>query len=215
MRLLFVSGLSVSSNQVGRQLSREHDVTVIQSHPGTVAEILAAIARAAPDLLFVDRDLPGSDGISAVQEVARARRGPMPPVIILSDVHHAGDVTRAVKAGVRGYLTGNQETWTVNAAITAVVSGAAWLSPSAAGELLDELHKVTSRPAAALRHASLTERERSVIRLIAQGRSNVEVAQELGVSVSTIKGHVSRMLAKLHLRRRAQLAVVARDLDII
>jgi DNA-binding NarL/FixJ family response regulator len=215
MRLLFVSGPSPSSDQVRRQLDQEHDVTVIQSHSGTVADIFAATARSAADVLFIDRDLTGSDGITVAHSVVRAGRDLTPPVIILASVHHGGDVARAAKAGVQGYLIGSQETWILNAAIRAVVSSAAWLCPVATGELLDEFRNATPRSPTALKHAQLTARERSVIRLIAQGRSNVEVAQELGVSVSAIKAHVSRMLAKLHLQRRAQLAVVARDLDIV
>jgi DNA-binding NarL/FixJ family response regulator len=92
-----------------------------------------------------------------------------------------------------------------------IVVAAAWLSASAAGELLDVIRGVQPGPSP----VALTERERGVIRLIAHGYSNCEIARELGLSESTVKTHVSRMLRKLQLRRRTQLAVVARDIGAV
>jgi DNA-binding NarL/FixJ family response regulator len=92
-----------------------------------------------------------------------------------------------------------------------IVVAAAWLSASAAGDLLDGIRGGRPMPCP----VALTERERSVIRLIARGYSNCEVASELGLSESTVKTHVSRMLGKLQLRRRTQLAVFARDIGVV
>jgi DNA-binding NarL/FixJ family response regulator len=207
--------LSISSDQIRQQLSQQHEVTVVLSRSGTAAEIFTAMMEVAPDLLLIDRHLADSDGINIARDIGQAAPGRTPPVIVITGMHHAGDVARAATAGVRGYLTADQETWILNAAIGAVAAGAAWLSPLAARELLDEFRNAAHRRSAALELAALTGRELHVIRLIAQGQSNIEVARELGVSVSTVKGHVSRMLAKLQLRRRAQLAVVARDLGLM
>jgi DNA-binding NarL/FixJ family response regulator len=123
-------------------------------------------------------------------------------------------VVRAAKAGVRGFLIKNQETWTLGAAVRAVVSGAGWLSPAAAGELIDQVRGDQAEPAESP-PTPLTDRERVVVRLVALGFSNTEIAGELTLSESTVKSHVSRMLAKLGLRSRTQLAAFARDHGLV
>jgi DNA-binding NarL/FixJ family response regulator len=219
VRLLLVLRSSTSFDHIRQELSQEHDITVVahdSAHGSaadsvTVDNIFATLGHAAPDLVLIERDLPRSDAIALAGDIALARAS---PVIVLAGFYRAGDIAPAAKAGVRGYLTADQDARTWNAAIRAVASGAAWLCPAATGELLDEFGNRGARHRAAREHPPLTERERSVIRLIADGRSNIEVAAELGVSESTIKSHVSRMLAKLEVRRRTQLAVLARDLGI-
>jgi DNA-binding CsgD family transcriptional regulator len=165
VRLLLVPGLSAGFERLRRELSQgqETDTSSEAVSAETAQDIIAAMARTVPDLLFVNRDLMLPDGLGSADGE---------PVIVVA---------------------------------------AAWVSTSAAGELLDGIRGGRPGPCP----AALTERERGVIRLIALGYSNCEVARELGLSESTVKTHVSRMLGKLQLRRRTQLAVFARDIGVV
>jgi DNA-binding NarL/FixJ family response regulator len=131
--------------------------------------------------------------------------------VLLADAYRPGDALAAAKAGVRGYVVDADSGWAWGTVVRAVAAGGGWLAPAVAGELLDELRaRVPDRP-----RVPLTDRELSVLRLVARGCSNLEVAAELGLSQSTVKTHVSRMLARLHLRSRTQLAAFARDLGVV
>jgi DNA-binding NarL/FixJ family response regulator len=210
-RLLLVLGSSVSSDRIRRLVSSEHDLTVVDDIPESTKDIFSVVEHSAPEILLVDRDLRNSDGIAITGNIVRTRRGRAPSLIVLADFHRRGDAIMAAKAGARGYLVKSQASCMLGPAIRAVASGEAWLCPSAAAELLDELGPQRYKAREPL---PLTGRELNVIRLVAHGYSNVEAARELGVSESTVKTHVSRMLAKLNLRSRTQLAVFARDAGI-
>jgi DNA-binding NarL/FixJ family response regulator len=171
------------------------------------------IARLSPDVILVDQQLRGgdSDGIAIAASIIRRHGDRAPGVVLLADSAHDADVGRAAKAGIRGYLLEDDDTWILIAGIKAVASGEAWLSARAANGLLREY-----RRGGALEHRELqpevdclTARERSVIRLVALGRSNAEIAAELVLGRATVKTHVSRMLTKLKLRDRTQLAAFA------
>jgi DNA-binding NarL/FixJ family response regulator len=211
VRLLLVISSPTTSDSIRGALRNDQTF-------GPVAEIFEAhedihrcIAQLSPDVIIIDRDLPGADGIALADEVLRTHPQIAPALILLADAYHQGDAVRAARAGVRGYLLKDQEAWLLCAAIRAVASGAGWLSPAAAGELLGELRdSITLRPYRLQPGLDrLTQRERSVIRLVALGYSNIEIAGQLMLGASTIRTHVSRMLAKLDLRTRAQLAAIA------
>ncbi|MFD9893771.1 LuxR C-terminal-related transcriptional regulator [Amycolatopsis sp. NPDC059027] len=214
MRILLVLGSSISSNGIRRILAKEPETEVVEDVTQTGSDVFAALAAVEPDVVLVDRDLPGEDGIAVVAEVVRSTGRRAPWTLVLADAYRRGDAARAARAGARGYLIKNQEAWTLGAALKAVAGGEAWLSPQAAGELLEEFRGGRPGRREPRGATPLTERERGVIRLIAYGCSNLEVARELGVSESTVKTHVSRILAKLDLRSRTQLAAFARDLGI-
>jgi DNA-binding NarL/FixJ family response regulator len=211
VRLLLVISSSMSSDSIQGVLRNDHAVAHVTEVREALGDIHGIVAQLRPDVIMIDRDLPGADGIAVAEEILRAHPRNAPALILLADAYRAGDAVRAARAGIRGYLLKDQEAWMLCAALRAVASGAGWLSPVAAGELLDELHDDPSPrghgPQPELDR--LTERERSVIRLIALGYSNIEIAGQLMLGPSTIRTHVSRMLAKLELRSRAQLAAVA------
>lgn len=211
LRLLLVISSSISSNGIRDILKKDHTFRLVGEVREACDDIHHTIARSTPDVIMIDRDLSGTDGIAVAEEIIRSHNQNAGALILVADVYREGDAARAARAGIRGYLLKDQEGWTLCAAIRAVASGAGWLSPVAAGEVLDELHE-----SVALRRREpqpeldqLTARERSVIRLVALGFSNVEIANQLVLGESTIRTHVSRMLAKLELRSRAQLAAFA------
>lgn len=202
----------MSSDGIREILRKDRRITVVGDIDDVDEQFHRLVSQLRPEVLIVDRDLDHSDGISLATDIVSALGERAPMVIVLADAHHRGDVTRAARAGVRGFLIKNQETWTLGAAVRAVASGEAWLSPCAAGELIDELRGRQAEPARpAPRTPPLTGRERVVVRLVAQGCSNTEIAQKLTLSESTVKSHISRMLSKVGLRSRTQLAAFARD----
>ncbi|HET6709864.1 response regulator transcription factor [Amycolatopsis sp.] len=199
--------------RVGRQLAGEADIEVRYRTPETWSDVVTALEEFAPSVVVLDRDVLGTDGVTVAGDLVRAGRPPA--VVLLAGAYHPGDVVLAAKAGVRGYVvdSGGGSPWP--AVVRAVAAGGGWLAPVAVGELLDAFRtRVPHRPREPPR-IPLTDRELSVLRLVAQGCSNLEVAAELGLSQSTVKTHVSRMLARLDLRSRTQLAAFARDLGIV
>ncbi|SEC72678.1 DNA-binding response regulator, NarL/FixJ family, contains REC and HTH domains [Amycolatopsis tolypomycina] len=195
--------------RIGRQLAGEADIEVRHRTPETWGDVVTALDEFAPSVVVLDRDVLGTGDVTAVTGAARP-----PAVVLLAGAYHPGDVVLAAKAGVRGYVVDSGGSPWV-AVVRAVAAGGGWLAPVAVGELLDEVrtrepHRLREPP-----RIPLTERELSVVRLVAQGCSNLEVAAELGLSQSTVKTHVSRMLARLDLRSRTQLAAFARDLGIV
>ncbi|WP_213453490.1 response regulator transcription factor [Rhizomonospora bruguierae] len=166
--------------------------------PGAVAEV----ARLAPDVVLVEA------GAGGPATAADLRRGGAGPVVLLAGAVDEVPIDPAARAGVDGYVLTAEAGTSLIAAVRAVARGQAWLSPPFARRLLDLYRAAPAapRPAGGRR---LSERERSVLRLVAHGRTNAEIAHELVLGESTVKTHVSRLLTKLELRDRVQLAVFA------
>lgn len=205
MRLLLALAATISSDGIREILQKDFDIV------GDITDgerLRQLVSQERPEVLLVDRDLAGRDGISLATNLVAQLGGDAPMIIILADTHRRGDVTRAAKAGIRGFLIKSQEAWTLPAAVREVAAGAAWLSPAAAAELIDGIRSDQGEQ-------RLTDRERGVLRLVALGRSNAEIAGELTLSQSTVKSHISRMLSKLDLRSRTQLAAFAHDNDLV
>ncbi len=183
--------------------------------PEAWSDIVLALNAFSPDIVMIGGTVLGSDGIIVAGDIIRTKAGRPTSVIILAETHRDRDVVAAAHAGVRGYLVGGPGVAGWRAVFDAVSSGGGWLSPEAAGHLLDAFRIPRPQWRDRIDRIALTERELSVIRLIAGGCSNLEAARELGLSQSTIKTHVSRMLAKLNLHSRTQLAAFARDAGIV
>ncbi|MFI7114904.1 LuxR C-terminal-related transcriptional regulator [Amycolatopsis sp. NPDC049868] len=190
-------------------------VEIDHEAPLSWGDIVLALDRFEPDIVLLWRAVPGYDAISVASDILRVAGDRVPAVIILAETYADGDVMAAARAGVRGYVVGEPCGGEWNPVVRAVASGEGWLSPVAAGDLLKSVRQVDPPENGAQAVVSLTERELSVVRLLAGGCSNLEIADELGLSQSTIKTHVSRMLTKLDLRSRTQLAAFARDAGIV
>lgn len=205
-RVLLALDVTISSDGVRDVLRQDRDVTIVGDTSDAGAALFGMVAQRRPEVVLVDQVLAGADGIAVAGDLVGRLGDHMPEVIILADSHRRGEVTRAAKAGVRGFVLKGSRMWTLGAAVRAVAHGDAWLSPCAAAELLDEFRGIPRET-----ETPLTERERDVIRLVARGCSNTEIATVLTLSESTVKTHISRMFAKLELRSRTQLAAFARD----
>ncbi|KOG86780.1 response regulator [Streptomyces varsoviensis] len=163
------------------------------------------------DVALVDIRMPRMDGITAT---ARLRALPHPPrIIVLTTFDLDEYVYNALAAGADGFLLKDTDPAEILRAVHLVAAGSAMLHPAAARRLIDRYHR-TNRPQAAGAHtrvASLTPRETDVLALLAEGDTNADIAQRLGMRESTVKAHVSRILTALDVTNRVQAALLARD----
>jgi DNA-binding NarL/FixJ family response regulator len=183
--------------------------------PDPCSSIFDDIREMRPDVVLLDHELPESDPLGTAAALAERCAPDRPGLILVSDPRAEPDLRAAARAGVHGHLLRGDETWMLLAAIDAVAAGQAWLSPAVALRLLQSCGRQPLLALDGIPATMLSPRERSVIRLIALGRSNREIARELVVGETTVKTHVSRMLTKLNLRDRTQLAVFAHSNQVL
>ncbi len=174
---------------------------------GEVADGQQAVLAAQetqPDVILMDLLMPGMDGIEATRQITS--RQPETRILVLTSFVADNKLFPAIKAGALGYLLKDSSPEELLRAIRQVHRGEPALHPIIARKLLQEVaHPADLQPAP----ETLTARELAVLRLIAQGLSNQEIADELAVSEPTVRAHVSRILGKLHLASRTQAALYA------
>jgi DNA-binding NarL/FixJ family response regulator len=193
-------------------IEREADLEVVGEAADGV-EAVAACARLAPDVVLMDIRMPQLDGLDATRRVLAA---PAPPrVIVLTTFDRNEWVFEALRAGASGFLLKDVRAAALVEAIRVVHSGDALLSPSITRRLIEAYASATpvSRQSSALRQ--LTARETDVLRLVAAGLTNAEIAQRLFIEPSTVKTHVNRLLGKLDLRDRTQAVVFAYESGLV
>jgi DNA-binding NarL/FixJ family response regulator len=169
-----------------------------------------------PDVVLMDIRMPGVDGIQATRELLGDERGGGIRVIILTTFDLDEYVFQALRAGASGFLLKDTEAEALINGVRVVAAGDALLAPSVTRRLIAEFARRADphlAPPAALE--SLTEREREVLGLVARGLSNGEIAEELVISPTTAKTHVSRVMLKLGARDRAQLVVIAYESGLV
>ncbi|MEV8443801.1 response regulator transcription factor [Actinosynnema sp. NPDC051121] len=194
-----------------QQLIRESIAALLDLQPGITVVGTAGDGRAAvavvlaedPDVVLMDVRMPVLDGIDALGLLRDERA----KVVMLTTFDDEEYVVRALKAGARGYLLKDRPAAELAAAVRLAHSGVVQFDPAAAARLASALK--IERP------DGLTEREVAVLRLLATGRTNREIAGRLHLSEGTVKNHVSRILGRLGLRDRTQAAVYARDRGLL
>jgi DNA-binding NarL/FixJ family response regulator len=188
------------------RLDRVADVAVVgEAASGDEAVELAH--KLEPHIILMDIKMPGLNGIEATREIQRAN--PQIGILVLTMFEDDDSVFAAMRAGAKGYLLKDSGGEGVVHAIRAVASGEAVFGPGVAERMIGFF----SAPRAAPKRAfpELTEREEEVLSLVAQGKSNREIARQLFVSLKTVRNHVSNILLKLQVADRAQAVIRARD----
>jgi DNA-binding NarL/FixJ family response regulator len=180
-------------------------------------EAVDAASSLGPDVVVMDIRMPVLDGVEATRRLLGDAEASGPRVLILTTFDADEHVVEALRAGASGFLLKDVPPPDFVRAIRIVASGEALIAPSVTRRLLDRFAKL-SVPADETygeRLRALTERERDVLKLVAQGLSNREIAERLVLAEPTVKTHVSHLLLKLDLRDRAQLVVLAYEVGIV
>ena len=176
------------------------------------SEVAAAVDAFRPDIVLMDIRMPHVDGLEATERL-RARED-APQVIVLTTFSADEHVLRALRAGASGFLLKDTAPAEIVRAVRLVAAGEAMLSPAVTRRLLTHVagDGLDARRARAVELLTrLTDREREVAVALGQGQSNAEIAAALYMSVATVKAHVSRLLTKLELNNRVQIALLAHD----
>ncbi|MFZ6003906.1 MAG: response regulator [Actinomycetota bacterium] len=172
-------------------------------------DAIAKVGDLAPDVVLMDVRMPRVTGIEATRAIAEAV--PSAKILMLTVSDEEDDLYDAIKAGATGYLLKEISIEEVATAIRAVVGGQSLISPSMASKLLSEFTSMAKRAdeRQSVPSPRLTDRELEVLKLVAQGMSNKEIASELYISENTVKNHVRNILEKLHLHSRMEAVVYA------
>lgn len=194
-------------------LEAEPDLTVV-GEAGDGDEAVRVVERCEPDVILMDVRMPGTDGIDACRTIRD--RDPAMRVMMLTTFDLADYVHSALRAGASGFMLKDAPPEQLIEGIHVVAAGDALLAPSVTRALIDEIARLPNGSATTFPALdTLTEREREVLRLMATGRSNSEIAAELYLGEATVKTHVGRVLAKLGARDRVQAVVIAYESGLV
>jgi DNA-binding NarL/FixJ family response regulator len=215
IRVLVVDDEALLRTAFSSLIDAEDDLEVV----GEAADGRQAVEsthRLAPDVVVMDVRMPVMDGIEATRQIASSPGPDAPRVLILTTFDLDDYVFDALRAGASGFALKSRPLEELLSAIRTVAGGEALLAPSVTRRLIAHFTGSTRSPSKAPRGLDeLTEREREVLCLVAQGLSNAELAETLRVSLPTAKTHVSRILTKLDARDRTQLVILAYQAGII
>jgi DNA-binding NarL/FixJ family response regulator len=216
VRVLLVDDQSLVRTGFRMIIDGEADVEVV-GEAADGQQAVEAAARLRPDVIVMDVRMPVLDGIEATRRLVRDGAAPDSRVLVLTTFDADENVIEALRAGASGFLLKDVTPADFVAAIRTIAAGDALLAPTVTRRLLDRfadrLPPVDEHRHAALRE--LTERETEVLRLIARGLSNREIAERLVLAEPTVKTHVSHVLNKLELRDRAQAVVLAYEAGLV
>lgn len=216
-RVLIADDQPLIRQAVADILDGHDDIDVIAgAADGRQAVVLAAELQ--PDVIVMDIRMPELDGIAATAQICADPALERTKVLILTTFEEDEYLVAALRAGASGFVGKGAEPEEIIRAVRAVHAGDALLSPLATRALIDRF-VAPSVPAAVAEHspvlAALTEREQEVLLMVAKGRSNQEIADELVISPHTAKTHVNRIMTKVHAHDRAQLVILAYESGLL
>lgn len=200
IRVIVIDDHPIVRDGLATVLSDEADIEVVGC-AGSAEDGLELAAQLRPDVVLLDLELPGMNGVDAIPRFTEA--GPDARVVVFTAYDSDERVFGAVRAGAKGYLLKGASAAEIARAVRAVCEGDSYLEPRVAAKLLNEV--TAPRRFAGL----LSERERSVLRLVAAGQSNKQIARSLSISERTVKFHVTSILNKLGADNRAQAVALA------
>jgi len=203
IRVLIADDHAIVRKGIRALLATKRDIQVV-GEAGDGAEAVAQTLILRPDVVLMDLVMPKMDGINATKEITVKQ--PETRVLVLTSFAEDEQVFPAIKAGALGYLLKDSSPQELIQAIRQVYRGEPSLEPAVARKVLTELSRPPQEP---LTRDPLTSRELEILRLIAQGQSNKDIARELIIAEETVHAHVSNILSKLHLASRTQAALYA------
>ena len=211
IRVLIVDDDALVRAGLSMLLAGAEDIAIVgEATDGS--EVTAAVAELEPDVVLMDIRMRTMDGLAATEAVRAADRAP--DVIVLTTFEADDYVLRALRAGASGFLLKDTPPAEIVRALRAVAAGDPMLSPTVTRRLIGHVTDSgldTRRRDAQEQLNRLTEREREVAVAVGLGKSNAEISHDLYMSVATVKAHVSRVLEKLELNNRVQVALLAHD----
>ncbi|MCH7229796.1 response regulator transcription factor [Glycomyces sp. L485] len=203
IRVFLLDDHEVVRRGLCEMLEREGDIEVVGEAAG-VAEALRRVPASRPDVLVVDARLPDGEGVEVCRQVRAADESIA--VLVLTSYEDDATLFAAIKAGAAGFLLKQVRGTDLVDAVRKVASGASLLDPRVTGAVLERLR---SGPQRSPELEALTEQERRILELIGEGMTNREIAEQMHLAEKTVKNYVTRILAKLGLKRRTQAAVLA------
>jgi DNA-binding NarL/FixJ family response regulator len=207
MRILLVDDhplyLDAACNQIRRAFQDAEILTFT-----AFAEAVAAVTHRPVDLVMLDYSLPGADGPGSVRHMVKAAAGK--PVVVMSGVASARDIHACIEAGARGYLPKSMEGQVFTDAVSVVLHGGTYVP----AEFIGALTACAAMPLDNEAFARFSRRERDLLRLIAAGASNKEIAMRLGILEVTVKSYLTRLFARLQVKNRSQAAVLASQMKL-
>lgn len=177
------------------------------------AEAIDMMDEVAPDLVLLDMRMPGKSGLDVLRELSGDNR--LPPTIILTTFDDDELVLAGIQAGAKGYLLKDVELEELVEAVRAVAAGKSIVKPAVTERMMHGLRQVKTEFSSLEHPDPLTERETEILRLMAGGYSNKEIANALNVAEGTVKNHVSNILSKLGVRDRTRAVLKAFELGVI
>lgn len=201
LRILIADDHTLVRIGLRASIEMEPDFQIV-AEAGTGEQTLAQYRKHQPDVALIDLRMPGSDGIQTT--AALCREFPQARIIVISTFKGGDDILRAMQAGAKTYLPKSVQREELIKAIRAIARGESYLP-----------NIVASRLAERLRRPDLTARELEVLRLVAAGNSNKDIAAALSIEVGTVKLHVGKILEKLHARDRTEAATMAIQAGIV
>ena len=188
-----------------RALLEAHPEFDVVGEANNGIEAVTMVEEYVPDVVLMDLIMPGMDGVEATRRIKNV--SPRTQIVVLTSYHEDEHIFPALKAGAISYLLKDMKMDELVEAIKKAALGDAVLHPHVAARVIDEIQG--KKEDAFQPHSDLTSRELEILKLIAGGSNNTEIAEQLVISMHTVKGHVSNILSKLHLADRTQAAVYA------
>lgn len=215
IRLVQAGGSTIVRRGIADILHDVDDIDVVGEVGDAGDRLREAVSELEPDVLLLHVRQPDS-APGLAQWITEVSDGHNPSVLLMTLPGRRVGVWRAVRAGVDGYINEDDRPEDLVKAIRSLAAGEAWLPPPFAQELVDHYRRNTvDRMGTTPEAGVLSRRERTVVRLVALGHSNAEIATDLNLAESTVKTHVSRILRKLELRDRTQLAHFAHQANLV
>lgn len=196
-----------------RSLLELSDSIRVVAEAGDGMQAVETIPRVKPDVVLLDMRMPGMSGLDVLNALAAANQ--LPPTIILTTFDDDQLVLAGLKAGARGYLLKDVSLDQLVDAVKTVAAGGSLVAPVVTQRLLSGLERMQNEFVSLDRPDPLTDRETEILRLMAGGYSNKEIANSLGVAEGTVKNHVSNILSKLGVRDRTRAVLKAFELGIV